>query len=225
MRVGLTMRVVHPQGYQEPRDAISHDWIRVLDAMGWSPRLIPNRLSDVAGVVDEIDALILTGGNDLTADLSGLDAGEVRDTAPERDRQEARLLQEAARRGLPTIGICRGLQMINCHYGGRLVRVDSSAHVATRHPVRVADEPWRSLLGPAGDVNSFHSCGVAANGLGTDLVAFATGEDGTVEGFYHRRLPLLGLMWHPERRDPLDPPDRELLRRLFSEGSFWNHAD
>lgn len=225
MRVGLTMRVVHPQGYQEPRDAISHDWIRVLEEMGWSPRLIPNRLSDVAGAVDGIDALILTGGNDLTAELSGLDAGEVRDTAPERDQQEARLLQEAARRGLPTIGICRGLQMINCHYGGRLVRVDSMAHVATRHRVRITDEPWRSLFGPASEVNSFHGCGVAANGLGTDLVAFATGEDGTVEGFYHRHLPLLAIMWHPERSVPLAAADRALLQRFFNEGSFWNHAN
>lgn len=224
MRVGLTMRVVHPQGYQEPRDAISHDWIRVLEDMGWSPRLIPNGLSDVAGMVDEIDALILTGGNDLTADLSGLDAGEVRDTAPERDRQEARLLQEAAQRGLPTIGICRGLQMINCHYGGRLVRVDSVAHVATRHRVRVNGDPWRSLLGDGGDVNSFHNCGVAADGLGAELAAFATSEDGTVEGLYHRRLPLLGIMWHPERSAPLAAADRALLHRFFSEGSFWNHA-
>ena len=40
MRVGLTMRVVHPQGYQEPRDAISHDWIRVLEDMGWPEEVI-----------------------------------------------------------------------------------------------------------------------------------------------------------------------------------------
>lgn len=225
MRVGLTMRVVHPQGYREPRDAISHDWIRVLEDMGWGPRLIPNRLSDVAGMIDALDALILTGGNDLAADLSGLDASDVSDTAPERDRQEARLLQEAARRGLPTVGVCRGLQMINCHYGGRLVRVDAAAHVATRHRVRVDGDPWRALLGPGPDVNSFHRCGVAAAGLGADLAAFATSDDGTVEGLYHRRLPLLGVMWHPERSALLGAADRELLRRFFSEGSFWNHAD
>lgn len=225
MRVGLSMRVVHPQGYPEPRDAISHDWIGVLEEMGWSPRLIPNRMSNVAGMVDEIDALILTGGNDLTADLSGLDAGDVSDTAPERDQQEARLLQEAAQRGLPTVGICRGLQMINCHYGGRLVRVNSAAHVATRHHVRIDSDPWRSLLGSGRDVNSFHKCGVAADGLGADLAAFATSDDGTVEGLYHRRLPLVGIMWHPERSAPLAAADRELLRRFFSEGNFWKHAD
>jgi len=224
MRVGLTMRVVHPQGYDEPRDAISHDWIRFLEDMGWRPRLIPNRSSDVAGMLEEIDALILTGGNDLTADLSGLDAGAVSDSAPERDHQEARLLDEAARRALPTVGICRGLQMINCHHGGRLVRVDSSSHVATRHRVRVDGDPWRALLGAGAEVNSFHKCGVGADGLGAELAAFATSEDGTVEGLYHRRLPLLGLMWHPERSTPFKAADRELLRRLFREGSFWNHA-
>jgi gamma-glutamyl-gamma-aminobutyrate hydrolase PuuD len=224
MRVGLTMRVVHPQGYQEPRDAISHDWMRLFEEMGWSPRLIPNRVSDVAAMVDEIDALILTGGNDLGADLSGLNAAEVRDMAPERDRQEGRLLQEAARRALPTVGVCRGLQMINCHYGGRLVRVDSAAHVATRHRVRIDGEPWQSLLGAGADVNSFHNCGVAVDSLGDGLVAFATGEDGTVEGIHHRSLPLVGLMWHPERCDPLTRADGELLRRLFIDGPFWTRA-
>lgn len=224
MRVGLTMRVVHPQGYQEPRDAISHDWIRVIEGLGWRPRLIPNRLSDVAGLVDEIDALVLTGGNDLAAGLSGLDAAEVTDTAPERDHQEARLLDEAARRGLPTVGVCRGLQMINCHHGGRLVRVDATAHVATRHRVRIEGEPWRAVLGAGGDVNSFHRCGVATAGLGAELAAFATSDDGMVEGLYHRRLPLLGVMWHPERSPAIEAADRELLHRFFNQGSFWNHA-
>lgn len=218
------MRVVHPQGYREPRDAISHDWIRVAEEMGWRPRLIPNQSSDVAGIVEELDALILTGGNDLTAGLSGLDAADVTDTAPERDRQEARLLDAAARRGLPTVGICRGLQMINCHHGGRLVRVDATAHVATRHRVRIGGGSWRALLGPGSDVNSYHRCGVAAGTLGDDLLAFATSEDGSVEGLHHRHLPLIGVMWHPERGAAINPTDRALLDRLFNEGSFWNHA-
>jgi putative glutamine amidotransferase len=222
MRVGLTMRVVHPQGYTEPRDAISHDWIRVLEDMGWSARLVPNGVSDIARVLDDVDALVLTGGNDLTTDLSGL--ADPRDTAPERDRQERRLLDEAARRRLPTLGICRGLQMINCHYGGRLVRVDAAAHVAGRHGVRVDAEPWRSLLGARRDVNSFHNCGVAVDGLGADLVAWATGHDGTVEALHHRELPLVGLMWHPERCQPMAPADRALVARLFTEGPFWAHA-
>jgi len=222
VRIGLTMRVVHAQGYSEPRDAISHDWIRLLEDLGWSPRLIPNSVADVSSMLDEVDGLVLTGGNDLTTPVSGLDAGEVSDTAPERDQQEARLLDEAARRALPTVGVCRGLQMINCHYGGRLVRVDAATHVATHHEVRVDGEPWRSLLGAQRDVNSFHNAGIPADGVGEDLVVFASAEDGSVEGLRHRRLPLVGLMWHPERCDPFDTADRVLLSRLFTDGCFWS---
>ena len=219
------MRVVQAQGYQDPRDAISHDWIRLFQDMGWSPRLIPNRLDDITPMLDDMDGLILTGGNDLNPDRSGLSADYIRDAALERDQQETRLLKQAETRRLPTLGVCRGLQMINCHYGGRLVRVDSSAHVATRHQLRIHGEPWRSLLEAQGDVNSFHNCGVAADGLGRDLVAFATSSEGAVEGLHHRRLPMVGIMWHPERCAPPTPADRELLCRLFAEGSFWEHTD
>ena len=222
MRLGLTMRVVSAAGYTESRDAISHDWIRLFQEQGWSPRLIPNRLNEVGRLLDDLDGLILTGGNDISADLSGLPASSVREPAPERDHQERKLLQESERRRVPVLGICRGLQMINCHYGGRLVEVDSDSHAGSTHSVRFLEEPWQSLWGERVDVNSYHDRGIAPEGAGRDLVPFSLSGDGTVEGLYHRNLPVLGIMWHPERCENLGESDGEFLGRFFGEVGFWN---
>ena len=112
--------------------------------------------------------------------------------------------------------------MINCHYGGSLVAVDPNLHSRTSHPVRFQGEPWQSLWGKQMEVNSFHEYGITAGGLGRDLVAFSFSGDGTVEGLHHSCFPVLGLRWHPERCRNLSRGDGELLRRLFSEASFWN---
>lgn len=185
LRVALSMRVVQAPNSDERRDGISHDWISRLDSWGWTPLLVPNAITDGAAFLDSIgpDILILTGGDDL---------GET----PDRDRTERILLQHALRTRFPVFGVCRGLQLINDHFGGRLAPVPG--HVATPHDVLFSGTP-AEVYGRRQTVNSFHAIGVPSDGLGQGLESFAHDEDGWVEGIRLPDRPLAAIMWHPER--------------------------
>jgi putative glutamine amidotransferase len=121
----------------------------------------------------------------------------------ERDRLEEGALVHAEKHGLPLLGVCRGLQMINHHQGGRLRKV--AGHVAVRHLVK-------GPLAPEGrEVNSYHGLGLLPEDLGRDLEPLAWSDDGVIEAFRHQRLPWLGVMWHPEREEQLCPNDQSLI--------------
>jgi putative glutamine amidotransferase len=205
-RIGLTQRADDVFARDERRDALDQQWVKLLDAAGYIPEPIPNRIRDVAGFVDalDLDLVILTGGNDLGALES------AQHVAPERDALESELLFVASARSLPVLGVCRGLQTMVHHHGGALRRVDG--HVASMHAVEVVrDSVWP--LPNRRVVNSFHEWGIDASGLGPDHVALAFAPDGTVEAVCHVSLPQVGVMWHPERSGDRDC-DMTLIRAL-----------
>lgn len=206
MRIALSMRIVQASGYEEPRDAISHDWLNKLKDWDMTPLLIPNVLADDAGYLAEIrpDILVLTGGNDL-------------DATPMRDGTEAGLLKAALQTNVPVLGVCRGLQLINRYFGGRTSEVDG--HVACSHTLQIT-EPWQGLYGPVIQVNSYHDQGIAADDLGADLLPAAVDEHGFVEAAFHPEQAVAGIMWHPERPDAPEG-DRALVLKLATRGAFW----
>jgi len=205
-RVALTMRVTQASGYIEPRDSISHDWISRLGEWGMTPLLVPNRVADPESYLDGLgaDLLVLTGGDDLGV-------------TPERDAVETKLLGHAIHKGIAVLGICRGMQLINVHFGGRLFPING--HVASPHAVNM-DGPLKELYGNEKIVNSFHGQGIPADGLGDGLIQAAADVDGNVEALLHRDLPVAAVMWHTER--PGAPAaDRALMERLMTKGAFW----
>jgi putative glutamine amidotransferase len=208
-RVLLTQRVEDLPDRGERRDAIDQQWAPFLESQGLLPVPLPNLVADVAGFVDPLDVglVVLTGGNDLEH-LPG-----AVNPAPERDRTERALLDLATERGIPVLGVCRGLQHLAVLAGGTLAPVEG--HRACRHPVEVvAGAPWP--LRDGREVNSFHDWGIRPEELG-DLVPLAHAPDGTVEAACHPTRPQVGIMWHPER-DPADDADRELIRALLRAG-------
>nr|MBP6802004.1 gamma-glutamyl-gamma-aminobutyrate hydrolase family protein [Zoogloea sp.] len=119
MRIGVTSRIVEAQGYREARDALAHDWAVFLAAA--LPGVAWMQLPNLGGehIVPyceqwEIDRLILSGGEDIG--VSAL-----------RDQTELRLLDWAEVRGVPVLGICRGMQLIAHRAGTGLIPV--AAHV------------------------------------------------------------------------------------------------
>lgn len=199
-RIGVTQRADDVAGRDERRDALDQQWTVLLDREGFWPVPIPNRLSDPAAFLAdlEIDAIVLSGGNDMG-------------TAPERDATEASLLDAATHRDLPVLGVCRGLQLMVTHAGGTLHRVDG--HVARTHSIAVVEpNDWPVRDGRV--VNSFHNWGVAPDALGSELVALALASDGTVEALARRGHRQVAVMWHPER-DAAPDDDVRLLRALI----------
>jgi gamma-glutamyl-gamma-aminobutyrate hydrolase PuuD len=206
-RIGLSQRADDVPGRGERRDALDQQWAARLEAARYVPVPIPNLLAGPATFVDELDLalLILTGGNDLDA------LPRAQNAAPERDRLERALLDAATARGLPVLGVCRGLQSMVHHGGGKLRRVEG--HVARPHPIEVAANcGWPIRNGRV--VNSFHDWAVTPDELGPDLVALAFAPDGTVEAARHRALPQVCVMWHPER-EPEDADDLALIDALL----------
>jgi putative glutamine amidotransferase len=138
-----------------------------------------------------LDGIILSGGNDL-ADLPN-----AIKSAPERDACEKNLLSWADNLRVPVLGICRGMQMINCFLGGSLNRVQG--HIELKHNVKPCTK--NNFFLNYVSVNSFHRWGMDVNNLPSSLIPLLIADDGSVEAFQHVSKPWLGIMWHPEREN------------------------
>jgi putative glutamine amidotransferase len=68
------------------------------------------------------------------------------------------------------------------------------------YPMSLLQDPkGRRLIGPTLNVNSYHDQGITRDQVASPLEVFALSEDDIVEGAYNPDLPILGIMWHPER--------------------------
>ena len=168
--------------------------------------------SGSAGQAALWDALLLPGGGDLEPWRYGQENTASRSLEPERDRAELALLEDFTAAGKPVLGVCRGLQTVNVFFGGTLAQ-DIPGHGALEgrdrlHAVRTAPSALLPFLGEKALVNSAHH--QAADRLGTGLRAVQWTADGVVEALCHRRLPVWGVQWHPERLEA-SPAGRDLL--------------
>jgi gamma-glutamyl-gamma-aminobutyrate hydrolase PuuD len=205
-RVGLTLRITDAETYAEPRDSISHDWIRCLDAWAMDPVLIPNAVSDPARYLAnaKLDLLILTGGDSIGA-------------TPLRDRTETILSKTATEIRLPVLGVCRGMQLMCEIAGGQTQEIEG--HVANAHEVRIG-EPLQQLYGKVCTVNSYHNIGVHRDRLGDGYLLAAEDREGFAEAMVHTDFPNAAIMWHPER-DGGQGADRVLIGSMIERGAFW----
>jgi len=215
------MRIVRARGYGEARDALSHDWVRWSEERGAIPMAVPNALSDFAPFLDQgaPRLIVLTGGNDAVAGGPGGDA------EPIRDRCEHALLDYAAARDVPVLAVCRGMHILNLHFGGHVVPVlpDSGAgHVGGSHQIRFEPDISCALGRDRAATNSFHRQGVARNGVAPALrVAATCARDGFVEALIHPSRRMIGIQWHPERPNPASDVDGVLLDTLLCPRPFW----
>jgi N5-(cytidine 5'-diphosphoramidyl)-L-glutamine hydrolase len=194
--VAVTQRVSVAAERAERRDCLDQAWVRFLRACDLAPLVVPNILEVALGLCEAapVAGLVLTGGNDL-ASLGG--------DAPERDAVEYSLLELAEQRGLPVLGVCRGMQVIQQRFAVPLRRVEG--HVAARQAI--------CIEGEREEVNSYHCYGAFESRAPLEVWAMA--DDGVVKAVRHSSRPITGIMWHPERRSPFAPTDVALFRRVF----------
>ena len=199
----LTQRLVAAEGYPEVRECLDRRWASVFRAIGALP--VPTlTLAPVDSYFElPIAGVVVTGGNDL----SDVSADPL---STDRDRFELALVAEARRRGVPVLGVCRGLQLLTSVAGYALMRV--RGHVRTRHSLNVSkDSPRAAQIAACGEVNSYHGWAVPAVEVRHPWRAAAWCDDGTVEALEHVSEPILGLGWHPEREEPLREAELDLL--------------
>jgi putative glutamine amidotransferase len=190
-------------------------YVRAVQRAGGRAVLLPpdpEDTRDPGRVLDLIDALLLTGGaGDLDPDLYGQERHPT--TGPvheDRDAYELALARTVLEREVPTLGVCRGMQVLNLAYGGTIEQhvPDVVGHEEHRHtPGTFADhevrlEPDSLAARVAGAertaVKSHHHQGVREIGDGLRVTGWSTMDD-IVEALEDPgRKFVLGVLWHPE---------------------------
>jgi len=206
-------------------------YVRAVQRAGGRALLLPpdpEDARDPGEVLDLIDALLLTGGaGDLDPDLYGQERHpETGPVHEERDAYELALARAVLEREVPTLGVCRGMQVLNLAYGGTVEQhvPDAVGHEEHRHtPGTFADhevrlEPGSLAARAAGTeltaVKSHHHQGVREIGDGLRVTGWSTTDD-LVEALEDPSHPfVLGVLWHPEEDEK-----SQLIKALVSEVS------
>ena len=176
--------------------------------------------SAVTDALKGMDGLLLTGGDDVAPTRYGEQAHPaVKEVAPERDEFELALVQEARRRGMPILAICRGMQVLNVASGGSLVQdipsqvtgaIDHRQQVPPHQSFDMAHEVWvdkdsllakllreRLVDADTCSVNSRHH--QAVKRLAEGFKVSATAPDGVIEAIEDSSGAFcVGVQWHPE---------------------------
>ena len=185
------------------------DYAQGVLAAGGLPIFLPT-CADPADYAERLDGVLLTGGTDVDPARYGQEpCAELITPEPGRDAFEIGLLDGAGRAGLPVLGICRGLQVLNVHGGGTL-RQHVAPHAcqaqppnAVAHRVDLAEGSLAaSLYGPSVEVNSLHHQTVDA--IADGFLATGHSDDGAIEVIESPYRPWLGVQWHPEMMDSRD---------------------
>ena len=189
-RVGISLRIDNIEKYNEKRDALSQEWIILLEKCNLVPILIPNSLTNIQNFIEELDldGVILSGGDNL---------GDY----PDRDKTENKLIEYSLEKNIPILGVCRGMQILNYFFGGRVIKNGSENHVKIDHDVKILGLKFKELFKKNMiKVNSYHNNIITKNELHEEFNIFAIDvRDDTIEGYYHKKYQIVGVMWHPER--------------------------
>jgi putative glutamine amidotransferase len=169
---------------------------------------------DPAALVAGVDGVLVLGGGDLDPTAFGQPplVGKLYGVDPRADAFELALTSAAVDAGVPFLGLCRGMQVLNVARGGALHQdlgpgtmhnVESENSTMTGHAVRVL--PGTLLAGVYDgnrlDIRSGHHQAVAE--LGAGLRVSADAADGTTEAIEGAGTAgwVLGVQWHPEDPD------------------------
>lgn len=210
-------------------------YTQIADA-GGVPVIIPP-LADkdiIINTLDNIDALLLTGGADHNPLWSGQQPHPaLHNINQARDLPELLATRLACNRQMPILGICRGMQTIAIALGGEVCQdiphtpqlIKHSQEADRTEPTHSVDiEPASALHGIFGTdrifVNSFHHQAVTSPGKGMRITA--TAPDGTAEAMESTcHKPVIGVQWHPEWMGTDGLP---LFRWLVDEARLFSEA-
>ena len=206
--------------WPQPVVLTPQNYISCLSGAGGNPVLLPPGDPDDGAVertLDRLDGLVLIGGDDICGRLWGCPEDEEQHRAlrhnPVRDDFEIAAARLAWARDMPTLAICRGIQVLNVALGGTLIPDLFEVGFSMEHRVRrgifnrhlVDFEPNSSLhrvYGRRTDVLSHHH--QAIDRVADGLRVIGRADDNVIEAVEapDRRF-VLGVQWHPEEGDDL----------------------
>ena len=116
---------------------------------------------------------------------------------PEDAGRSPQLVRAAPERGIPTLGVCLGLQCAAIAFGAAVVRAPEPRHGKTS-PVRHDGKGVFAGVPDPTVATRYHSLMVDAATLPAELVVSARSDDGVVMALRHLTLPLEAVQFHPE---------------------------
>jgi len=185
-------------------------------------------------ILEPFDGLLLVGGGDVDPRRYGGEPGEhLYGVEPDRDELEIALLRAAEGLPVPTLCICRGMQIMNVAFGGSLHQHLPDMAGLIEHGVplegtqtihEVMPEPGSRLAavtksGPLESASHHHQ---GIDRLGEGLAVTGRSPDGLIEAI-ERIVPdpqdtraawMLGVQWHPEETAERDPAQQSLFEAL-----------
>jgi putative glutamine amidotransferase len=212
----------------------------VRNAGGIPVILTPGRADEAPRVIERLDGLLMTGGGDIDPGRYG---GELHETVYEvdalRDEYEIALALAARNQKLPTLAICRGMQVANVAFGGTLFEdIRSSDGTMLEHQIGGLGtiEPQHSVQVESGsavahalgaetlEVNSIHH-----QALREVAALFRTtgwAPDGTIEAIESDdpAWSMLGVQWHPEYLGEHDEPSVALFKAFVATATRSHEA-
>ena len=236
--IGITTYGPSASDGELPAFSLPTHYVEAVVAAGGTPVLLGASALPTEDMLAILDGLVIAGGGDISPDVYGGRAHEtIYSVNPARDSFELRLVRTALeRREVPTLGICRGMQIMNIALGGDLtphlpdVYGESVLHrlpprVATTHSVRIER---RGAFGEIFAETELPVCSwhhQAVNTLGRGLRATAHAADGVVEGVVVEDHPFaLGVQWHPEMQAAEDPRQLRVFQALVERARARHRA-
>jgi len=237
-RIGITMRIE----LETDRFYLSRYYSEAVEAAGGAPvhiSLIP-RGDYIGALMGGLDGILLPGSDsDVDPIRYGRDPHpRLGSVHPLKDATDALVLEEVERRGLPLLGICFGMQILNVSRGGTLIQdIRSELPEAIKHEqgaprdrrshnVRLLEGSLiAQLAGEEGAfVNSHHHQAIET--VGKELVATAWTSDGLVEALEDPRGDrfVLAVQWHPEIAWEHDDFSRAIFQRFVGASSEYAKA-
>lgn len=182
-------------------ETLTSNYVNALSQLNMTPIVT---LSIPDKEINEYDGLLLPGGGDINPIFFHQSNIASRNIDTALDVIQFTLLQQFINAGKPILGICKGMQLINVHFGGTIMQ---HCHYASFHEFKKQDQVHSvtaapdsflaQLYGTSFCVNSaHHQC---INKPGQHLSVLAYSYDNIIEAIAHDDLPIYGLQWHPER--------------------------
>lgn len=237
--IGITPSISHdtmPHGTFY-RYALSRAYTDAIHAAGGIPVVLPESETHIDVLLDRLDGLVLSGGGDIDPALFNDSTVHPRTygISDERDAFEVAAFRAAVAKDLPTLCICRGIQIMSVAQGGTLhqhIPANVPGELGHRqhehgksrddvgHHVHLTEGAHllRSILGKNDiEVNSFHHQAVAIPGDMLEVVA--TSSDAVIEALWHPGMRFgLGVQWHPELLASAHPDHAALFSALVAAG-------